>query len=179
MEQQKSPVTASSHDKNTHPPEVSSPNDPVKNEPPPSPSKASELNSHAKTSAVGGSRKDQNTAKEGFSVSGGSRNKRRGTVDNVEADGKLTNAMNTKTKGTKEKEKSNKSSGKSAKKVIIDDCKEKNVTSNASGKGSFAVVSLYLRYFSTIKINHLFYILPHYQQFMHFPDIVNNIIIHS
>ena len=137
LEQQKSPVTASSPDKNTIPPEVGSPNDLVKNEPAPpqSPSKASEVNNHGKSSTVGGSRKDQHTAREGFSVSGGSRSKRRETMENIEADSKLASAINSKTKGTKEKEKSHKSGGKSAKKVIIDDSKEKIATSNATGKG--------------------------------------------
>ena len=134
MEQPKSPASASPT-KSPIVPDASSSNDHVTNDVAPSPSKTSEGNSFRKTSAVGGSRKDQHSTREGGSVSGGSKSKRRGTIENAETDGKPANALNGKVRGVKDKEKSSKSGGKSAKKVVIENGKERNA--NASGKVNF------------------------------------------
>ena len=135
FEQEKSPGTASSPDKSVVLPEAGSSNDMEKNEPPQSPSKTSDFTSVGKASTVGGSRKEPKEAgRDGGSLNGGSRNKRRGTVDHVETDSKLGNMTSSKSKGAKEKDKSGKSGGKSAKKVVIDDSREKNGTATASSK---------------------------------------------
>lgn len=95
-------------------------------------SKTQDSHPHNKTSA---GRKDPPAPKEGTSVAPGSRNKRRGTIENAEPDGKVGNSSTTKSKekGAREKEKS-KSGGKSAKKVNIEENKEKHIYSNTSGE---------------------------------------------
>jgi len=131
MEQPKSPASASPN-KSPILPETRSSNDHVSNEVAQSPSKTSEVNSFRKTSAAGGSRKDQHSTREGGSVSGGSKSKRRGTLENAEADSKPAHTLNGKVKGAKEKEKSSKSVGKSAKKVVIENGKERNTNASVS-----------------------------------------------
>lgn len=98
-------------------------------------SKTQESNGHGKTSAAGGSRKD---TKDGSSVGAGSRSRRRGTIENTEADIKHPNTSNIKTKekGIKEKDKL-KNGTKSAKKVAMENEKEKISDTTTSGNTPF------------------------------------------
>eukprot|EP00795_Rhopilema_esculentum_P001293 gene1293-15680_t len=99
--------------------------DQSKSEPEQSPTvKTQESSNHGKTSAVGGSRREQHAGKDSVGTSA-SRGRRRGTADHIEVENKFGSASKHKEKGGKEKDKL-KNGSKSAKKVVIEDDKGKS-----------------------------------------------------